>query len=165
MPGTWRVRRDARTLAIAAAVVAASLVAAWAEWQPQRSEDAREQALTLLASSPHAARARAEEAAAIDPLSMQALFTLSRTQLVAGEAALARATLARAVRLQPSNPQTWLALGESDLARNPRSALNELSAAIYLDPMSIAPELIARGSPQAIAIENDYVAALRASGR
>jgi O-antigen ligase len=163
--GTWRMRRDARTLAIAATVVAASLVAAWAQWQPQRSEDAREQALTLLASSPHAARARAEDAAAIDPLSMQALFTLSRTQLVAGEAALARATLARAVRLQPSNPQTWLALGESDLARDPRSALNELSAAIYLDPMSIAPELIARGSPQAIAIENDYVAALRASGR
>jgi O-antigen ligase len=163
--GRWQVRRDAPTLAIAAAVLAASLIAAWAQWQPQRSENAREQALGLLASSPRAARARAEHAVAIDPLSVQALFTLSRAQLLAGETAPARATLARAVRLQPSNPQTWLALGEADLTRDPRSALNELSAAIYLDPMSIAPELIARGSPQAIAIQNDYVAALRASGR
>ena len=34
---------------------------------------------------------------------------------------------------------------------------------IYLDPESIAPELIARGDPEAITIQNDYVQALRAS--
>ena len=85
--GLFVAARDQwRTLAIAAAVVAAGLLAAWAEWQPQRSEDVRDQALGLVAANPRAARARAEDAVAIDPLSAQALFPLSRTQLVAGEA-------------------------------------------------------------------------------
>jgi tetratricopeptide (TPR) repeat protein len=98
-----------------------------------------------------------------DPLSAQALFTLARAQLLAGRQDLATKTLQRAVRLQPSNPETWLALGESQLARNPRAALAPLSAAIYLDPESISPQLIARGDPEAITIQNDYVRALRAS--
>ncbi len=38
-------------------------------------------------------------------------------------AAQARATLERAVRLQPSNPRTWLALGRFDLAGNPQAAV------------------------------------------
>jgi tetratricopeptide (TPR) repeat protein len=139
-------------------------LAAWAQWQPQRSEAARAQALALLSLHPRPARERAEEAASIDPLSVQALFALSRAQLVLGTAEEARATLARAVRMQPSDPQTWLALGESDLASAPHAAVSELSAAIYLDPQSIAPELIARGNPEAIRIQNEYVQALRASG-
>ena len=76
---------------------------------------------------------------------------------------MAQATLQRAVRLQPSNPQTWVALGEYDLTGNPTAAQNELGAAIYLDPESIAPELIAAGNPEAITIQNDYVQALRAT--
>ena len=67
------------------------------------------------------------------------------------------------MRLQPSNPETWLVLGEAELLRSPRSALGPLSAAIYLNPESISPELIARGDPEAITIQNDYVQALRAS--
>ncbi len=50
-----------RSLGIAAAAVAASLLAAWAQWQPQRSVDASQQALALLGSDPRAAlRCRAE---------------------------------------------------------------------------------------------------------
>jgi len=49
------------------------------------------------------------------------------------------------------------------LARTPSAALGQLSAAIYLDPESISPQLIARGDPEAITIQNDYVRALRAS--
>ena len=104
-----------------------------------------------------------------DPLSAQALFALARAQQLSGRQDLATKTLQRAVRLQPSNPETWLALGEDELALtlagagSPRSALGALSAAIYLNPESIAPELIARGDPEAIAIQNDYVRALRAS--
>jgi tetratricopeptide (TPR) repeat protein len=163
-PRRWSLHGDARAIALAGAAVVLALVAAWAQWQPQRSESAREQSLTLLATNPLAARERAEEAASIDPLNVEALFALSRAQLVQGKTEAAHETLARAVRMQPSDPRTWLALGESDLTRAPRSALSELSAAIYLDPESIAPELIARGVPEAITIENEYVQALRASG-
>jgi cytochrome c-type biogenesis protein CcmH/NrfG len=145
-------------------VVLASLLAAWAQWQPQRAEDARAQALALLSTHPLQARARAQEAASIDPLSVQPLFVLSRAQLVQGNAQEARATLVRAVRMQPSDPQTWLALGEADLTRAPRAAVSEIGAAIYLDPQSIAPELIARGEPEAIRIQNEYVQAFRAAG-
>ncbi len=68
------------------------------------------------------------------------------------------------MRLQPSNPEVWLALGEFDVTTAPRAAVEELGAAIYLDPESIAPELIAAGNEEAITIQNDYVQALRDSG-
>jgi hypothetical protein len=77
------------------------------------------------------------------------------------------------VRLQPSNPETWLRLGQYDLASVqlhsagegvPQAALQELGAAIYLNPESIGPEAIADGNPEAITIQNDYVEAFRAAG-
>ncbi len=151
------------TLALAAIVGA--LLAAWVQWQPQRSATASQQALTELASNPRAALSTAQTAVSRDPLSAQALFTLSAVQQATGKPALARATLQRAVRLQPSNPQTWLTLGQYDLAKNPRAAEHELSAAIYLNPESVAPEAIAQGNPEAIAIQNDYVQALRAASK
>ena len=166
------LRADPQSVGIAAAAVIAALLAAWAQWQPQRSVDASQQALALLARDPRGANDAAQAAVARDPLSVQALFTLSTVQQATGHAALARATLQRAVRLQPSNPQTWLSLGEYDLfsdrsrigaAERGRVALSELEAAIYLNPESISPELIARGNSEAITIQNDYVQALRAS--
>ncbi|HEV7528810.1 MAG TPA: O-antigen ligase family protein [Solirubrobacteraceae bacterium] len=150
-------------MVVAAAIVVGALLAAWAQWQPQRATNASQQALAELARSPHAALASARTAVSRDPLSAQALFTLSTVQQASGSPALARATLQRAVRLQPSNPQTWLTLGEYDLTRSPRAAVGELEAAIYLNPESVAPEAIAAGNPEAIAIENDYVQALRAA--
>jgi hypothetical protein len=168
------MRTDHRSLALAGVAVIAALLAAWAQWQPQRSMEASQRALALLTANPQAAQDSANAAVARDPLSVQALFTLSAVQHARGEAALARTTLQRAVRLQPSNPQTWLTLGEYDLAsahagapnaaveRGAGSALSEISAAIYLNPQSIAPEAIAKGNPEAIRIQNDYVEALRA---
>jgi O-antigen ligase len=150
-------------MGVAAAIVVGALLAAWAQWQPQRSADASQQALAKLAHDPRAALASARTAVARDPLSAQALFTLAAVQQAAGAPAAARATLGRAVHLQPSNPQTWLALGEYDLTRNPRAAVHELEATIYLNPESVAPEAIAAGNPQAITIQNDYVQALRAA--
>jgi O-Antigen ligase len=162
-------------VAVACAVVIAALLAAWAQWQPQRSEASSQQALSLLASDPSGASAAALTAVARDPLSVQALFTLAEVQQVTGHPELARATLQHAVRMQPSNPETWLHLGEYDLSAGrpatgagaveggARSALPELGAAIYLNPESIAPEAIANGNPEAITIQNDYVEALRAS--
>jgi hypothetical protein len=150
-------------MAVAAAIVIGALLAAWVQGQPQRSADAAQQALAQLGRNPHGALASAQTAVSRDPLSAQALFTLSAVQQSAGAPALARATLQRAARLQPSNPQTWLTLGEYDLTRNPRAAVQELEAAIYLDPESVAPEAIAAGNPGAVAIQNDYVQALRAA--
>ena len=110
--------------AVAGAAVIAALLAAWVQWQPQRSVDSSQQALALLATDPAGGDRPAQTAVARDPLSVQALFTLATIQQATGQPALARATLQRAVRLQPSNPQTWLHLGEYDLppaARTPEA--------------------------------------------
>lgn len=146
---------------VALAAIVGALLAAWAQWQPQRASNASQHALALLARNPRDARLQAQNAVSIDPLSAQARFTLSTVEQATGAPALARATLQRAVRLQPSNPQTWLTLGEYDLSSNPRAAVDELAAAIYLNPESIAPQAIAAGNPEAITIQNDYVQALR----
>jgi hypothetical protein len=150
---------------VAVAVIAAALLAAWSQWQPQRSEDARQQALALLASNHPAALAAAQTATDRDPLSVQSLFALSAVQQASGEPALARATLQRAVRLQPSNPEPWLHLGLYELSKDPHTALSDLEAAIYLDPQSISPELITgpRASSRSIEIQNAYIQALRGS--
>jgi hypothetical protein len=161
--GRWSPRSDPRSLGIACAVLVAALLAAWVQWQPLRSEDAAQEALSLALTNPSRALSAAHAAVDRDPLSVEALFSLAKVEQAAGHGALAKATLERAVRLQPSNPLTWLALGEYELASDPQAALNELHAAIYLNPESIAPELIAQGNPEAITIQNDYVEALRAS--
>ncbi len=168
--GELRARLSARALGavritVAVAAIFGALLAAWVQWQPQRSATASQQALTELASNPRGALSTAQTAVSRDPLSAQALFTLSAVQQATGRPELARATLQRAVRLQPSNPQTWLTLGQYDLAKNPRAAEHELAAAIYLNPESVSPEAIAQGNPEAIAIQNDYVQALRATGK
>jgi hypothetical protein len=152
-------------LVVAAAVLAAALLAAWAQWQPQRAETARQHALEALASDPRAALASAKLAVSRNPVSPLALTTLAEVQQAAGEPAQALATLQRAVREQPSNPQTWLALGRYELAHDPPAALAPMQAAVYLDPESIAPELLSaeRRDPEAIEIYNEYVRALRAS--
>jgi hypothetical protein len=142
------LRLDARSLALAAAALALALLAAWTEAQPHRSVEGSEEALTLLSRNPSAARRSAQAAVSRDPLSAPALFTLAAVQRASGERAQGRATLQKAVRLQPSNPQTWLELGLYDVGSHPRAAVQELRAAVYLDPQSIP-------------IQNAYVVALR----
>jgi hypothetical protein len=137
-------------IGVAIAVVAGALLAAWTEWQPQRSVEASEQAVALIKQNPQAALRAAQAGVERDPLSAVALFRLSSVEHAIGESALARATLQKAVQMQPSNPETWLTLGEYDLRGNPRAALGELRAAVYLNPESIAAQ-------------NAYVQALRVS--
>jgi hypothetical protein len=159
-PSAWRALGATR-ICIAAAAVIGVLLATWAQWQPQRSSNASQQALTLLARDPRGALSSAQTGVSRDPLSAQALFTLSAVQQATGRRALARATLQRAVRLQPSNPQTWLTLGQYDLTSNPTAAISEIGASIYLNPESVSAEAIAQGNPEAIQVQNDYVQALR----
>ena len=83
----------------------------------------------------------------------QALFTLAAVQQAARRTALARATLQRAVRLQPSNPQTWLTLGAVRPARATRARpCASWTRRSTSNPESVAPEAIAAGNPEAIAI-------------
>jgi O-antigen ligase/Tfp pilus assembly protein PilF len=152
-------------IALAAVAVVGAALAIWFEWQPQRSEDARDQALGQLASDPRGALAAGRRAVSRDPLSVEALFALAYVQNAEGQTTQARTTLRKAVRLQPSNPKTWLALGRFELTSDPNAALQELRAAIYLDPLSISPEALAAGQPEAIQTYNDYVQALRAVGQ
>ena len=177
VPGGWsKLRAEPLRAAVAGSAIVAALLAAWAQWQPQRSVDSSQHALTLLARDPRGAEDAAKAAVSRDPLSAQALFTLATIQHATGRTALARATLQRAVRLQPSNPQTWIALGELDLALQrsgqaqatvpggARAAVNELAAGIYLNPELVAPAAIAAGNREAITVQNAYVEALRAAG-
>jgi len=154
-------------IAAAGAVALAALLSTWAQWQPQRAEESRAQALALAEQGRlWAAQGAARSAVSRDPLSAEALFALADLQQASGDPTLARATLQRAVRLQPSNPNTWLELARHDLTRSPRAALTELQAAIFLNPQSIAQEAISGPAAQRESIEiyNDYIQVLRANG-
>jgi hypothetical protein len=132
--------------AVACAAIVAALLAAWSQWQPQRSYEAAQEAPTL--SSAGAALAAAHTAVKRDPLSLTAMLTLASIQEALGHTDQARATRQLAVRRQPANPLAWRALGEHDLGSNPRAALAELRAAYYLFPN--------------LTDRDDYVAALNA---
>jgi hypothetical protein len=177
LPRGWSyLRAEPHRAALAGGAIVAALLAAWSQWQPQRSVDSSQHALALLARDPRGAEDAAKAAVSRDPLSAQALFTLAAVQRATGRTALARVTLQRAVRLQPSNPQTWIALGELDLAvqrsgqaqatvpGGARAAVNELAAGIYLNPELIAPAAIAANNREAITVQNAYIEALRAAG-
>ncbi len=154
-----------RRLGVAATIAAVTLLAAWTEWQPERSAQASERALTLLSQNPRAARAEAQSAVSEDPVSIQALRALADVQQYAGESARAEATLQHAVRVQPANPQSWVWLGEHDLQDGSyTAAVAELRAAVYLNPETVAPESTIAYSPELLAVRDAYLRALRATG-
>ncbi len=147
---------------VAAAVVIGALLAAWAQWQPQRSVDASNVALALVAHDPAAALAAAHTAISRDPLSAEALLTLAAVQEGAGQSAAAAATYEHAVHLQPSNFHTWQALGEYDLRTGqPRAALQALQATVYLNPEAVAPRADIAQNAELLSIQNAYLQALR----
>ncbi len=147
---------------IAAAVVVCALLAAWAQWQPQRSVDASNVALALVARDPTAALAAAHTAVSRDPLSAEALLTLAAVQEGAGQSAAAAATYEHAVHLQPSNFHTWQALGEYDLrVGQPQAALQALRATVYLNPEAVAPRPEIAENAELLSIQNAYLQALR----
>jgi tetratricopeptide (TPR) repeat protein len=125
-------------LASAAAVVLVSLVAAWAMWQPLRSIDSGEEALTLAENGRFTeARAQAHEAHDENPLAVEPLFELAAVQEASGRPALARSALVDAVRLQPANPEPWERLATFELRQGrPKAALRAARAAEFLDPRS-----------------------------
>jgi hypothetical protein len=120
-------------LAAASVLVLVSLICAWLIWQPQRSADDAEAAVS--ARSAGAAFASARSAQAADPLALQPHFVLAQLYTGEGNAAAARAELVTAVDLQPHNYESWYALGTYDLAHNhPPLALASLERAYALNP-------------------------------
>ena len=130
----WSAARG--RIALAAVALVAGLAGAWAIWQPQRSVGASDAALdALLDGHVEQARADSQDAVSIDPLSIDALFTLAAVERAARDEQAARSALQDAVELQPANPESWLRLGQFELDQgNVRRALRLLGAAIYLDP-------------------------------
>ncbi|HEV2060403.1 MAG TPA: hypothetical protein VGR11_13695, partial [Solirubrobacteraceae bacterium] len=115
------------------------LVAAWAIWQPMRSDTLTQDALDSLArGDADAARAQAERARDVNPLSLDPLFTLATIETATRRNTAARRALGEAVRLQPDNPDPWLRLAEFELntLQRPEIAMRAIRPALYLDPRS-----------------------------
>jgi tetratricopeptide (TPR) repeat protein len=126
----------------AAAVVLLALVAAWTAWQPLRSDNLGQQALTTLESGDvDAARHQAEAAHEANPLAVEPLFRLATIEEQAGHRQIqARAALQQAVRLQPANSEPWIQLANFELkAGHPKAAETASRRAVYLDPRSARP--------------------------
>jgi len=141
--GGWKasaqtaIRQPVRVVAAALTLIVV-ITMAWATWQPQRAVTASASALEALAAGhlPQA-RADAEEARKLNPLSVDPLFDLSAVSEKQGQIPAARASLERAVLLQPANPTTWLTLAEFEIRNGqPQAALKSLGAALFLDPRS-----------------------------
>ena len=149
-----QLRRDPTAAALAAAVVAVTLILAWSQWQPLRSVDATNAAVLALASGEMAhsggpadaeyrlAEADLRSAIAEDPLDYQPLYWLAVTQahLDPGNLKPAYATMVRAVRRQPANYQSWydLAYFDYEQLNEVPAALTALARSLYLYPHNYA---------------------------
>ena len=137
--GRARRRRRLTTSPGAAAAVigiaAATLVAGWFVWQPLHSANQFDAAITAMQRHDStAALADAQSATASDPVSVDPLYELSAIDVARGNLTSARQQLVKAASLQPSNPETWQALGAFDLQQHQATlALLELQTAQQLD--------------------------------
>jgi tetratricopeptide (TPR) repeat protein len=123
----------------ATAVVLLVLVAAWTVYQPERADTMVQNSLdTLATGNADAARAQAEQARRVNPLSLDPLYALWTVEASAGRNSAARRALEQAVRLQPANPEPWVRLAEFELntLKRPKVALAAIRPALYLDPRS-----------------------------
>jgi tetratricopeptide (TPR) repeat protein len=129
-----------RPRVICAAVAALIMLAtAWTVWQPLRADTIAQNALdTLDTGNADAARAQAQQARDINPLSLDPLYALWTIESAAGRKPAARRALEQAVRLQPANPDPWVRLAQFELntLKRPKVALAAIRPALYLDPRS-----------------------------
>jgi O-Antigen ligase len=131
------VRRPER-VGLAVGLLALGLLAAWTAWQPLRAVHADNEALAIADKDYNKALAHTRDAQDRNPLSIDPLLTRAVVENTAHHRDRARAALVEAVRLQPSNPQTWEYLSRFtvDQDRDPALALRYLGPALYLDPKS-----------------------------
>jgi hypothetical protein len=131
--------RAPRRAGLATAALLVAVIAAWATWQPLRSQNAMDDALAALERKDiNTARADAQHAQDRNPLAVEPLFVRSVVEQQAGDKAGARRALEDAVKLQPTNAEPWLRLAAFALTveHNPAQAKAALGPALYLDPRS-----------------------------
>ena len=125
--------------AAALAVLALSVVLAVAVAQPWRADQEGDESLALLDKGDiPAARAAADRAADINPLSAEPYFERAAIEDAAGNRRAALRALEDAVRLEPASPEGWRRLGEYYAINldSPARAVPVLQGALYLDPAS-----------------------------
>ena len=143
------VLRDRRRGVLAGAAVVLALAVAWSQWQPLRSQDSSNSALTALFSGEansgatavadfKLAEADAHRAISENPLDFTPLVWLADAEADLHHLAQGYATMVRAVQLQPSNPQTWYYLARFDAYElgDPKAALSILTRSLFLYPAS-----------------------------
>jgi hypothetical protein len=136
LPGGERLRRRG---VVAGAVLALAVMSVLAVAQPWRAEQKGEDALRLAGGGDFgAARAAAEDAKDLNPLSVEPYFEIAAVEEAAGNERQALVALQRAVQREPANPEAWRRLGDYYLAglSDPRGALPVLRGALFLDPLS-----------------------------
>jgi O-Antigen ligase len=130
--------RTVRARPLAAAAVAGALLAAvyslTAPWlAANRTSDA------YAAASPSAAASAARDASDLNPFAVEPIWALAAAYSFVGDGREALAQYARATRLQPENANTWVQLGEYELARcDVFAAYRALNRAYTLDPFGPA---------------------------
>ncbi|MHB1242700.1 MAG: tetratricopeptide repeat protein, partial [Gaiellaceae bacterium] len=128
-------RRPAGSFAAAAlaAVALAAIGSLATPWLAERS--VREVGAALDRGDTAAALDAADRARSLDPLSLDPLFARARAQEARRDFDAALATYRDAVRLQPENPESLLALGLYEFDRGDRcAAYVHLNDAYTLDP-------------------------------
>ncbi len=134
---SWRPTNP--RLPAALVTVAASILLAWAIWQPEASDRATNEALALADERKfEQAIAKTEEARDLNPLTPDPLLVRAAVETTAGRKNNARESLEKAVLSFPGDPQTWYRLAAFQLGTldAPEQALETLKAVLYLDPHS-----------------------------
>ena len=160
-PGSVRI-------AVASAAVLAALLAAWSQWQPQRSEDAREAALGAAGEQIPPARGRRRSARCRATRCRSKRCSRSRTSSgVGGQPRVARGDAAAGgapAAVQPADLADAGPLRPGRATRGPRC--RSCGPRSTSNPESISAEAIAAGpAAKRSKTYNDYVQALRASAQ
>jgi tetratricopeptide (TPR) repeat protein len=125
--------------ALAIGVIALAALTAIAVMQPWRADRKGDDALALLSDGKFdAARAAADRAQDINPLSVEPYFERAEIENTDDHPRAATRALEGAVRLEPASPEAWRRLGEQYVAvvNEPARAIPVLRAALFLDPTS-----------------------------
>jgi hypothetical protein len=120
-------------------VVLASILVAWAIWQPEASDKATTDAVHLAeVGETRAALEKTADAADTNPLNPDPLLTRAAIETDAGLEDEAQETLEQAVLKFPGDPQTWYRLAAFQLGTldDPVQAAATVRGAIFLDPLS-----------------------------
>jgi hypothetical protein len=131
-PGTYRRRP---ILGVGAVVLVAAVLVSFSF--PRLADDnVRESTRALARGDFGRARARANDAELLNPLSVAPLWAHARVSERRGFERAAQAWYVNAVELQPENPETWYALGlfEFQVKRNMCAAYEFLNEAYTRDP-------------------------------